>query len=137
MASEPKKAYFRPNDTAHVIERQGKKFITHVGLQMKMLDQGKSVVESDTEVLQWPWDNPLNICAMRVTMVVEKGGRKAKYRAVGDVVVSDKDKGIKANVGPKVEESWFRMAETRAHVRCLRQATRSEFTAFEELPSQE
>lgn len=71
---------------------------------------------------------------LKTTMViVDENGNEAVYRAFGDAVLEDKDAGIKSNIGAAVLPHWFRMAETRGHVRCLRQATRSEFAAREEL----
>lgn len=139
---EKKKKYFKASE--HLVDKGGKKFITYVGLQMVLLDQGKFVKETSTEVLQWPWENPYHLFICRVTMVVANDkGVEAKYQAIGDAGIVDNTKSEYSdfqefgqainNVGKMVAPHFFRMGETRAAVRCLRQATRSEYTASEEI----
>lgn len=123
---------FRPHDTAHVVEKSGKKFITYVGLQAKLADMNKVVVSTETEALTWPWENHINMMAVQTTMVVQDvDGNTQTFQAYGDAIIEGKEH--KPNVSGVVALHWLRMAETRAHVRCLRQATRSEYTAREEL----
>lgn len=137
---EEKKLQFDPTSDAHVISRQGKKFITFVGLQAKLADQLKFIAESKTEDVLWPWDNPYHLYVCRVTIkVINAQGKEATYQATGDAGIhsakEDKEKYEEAidNVGGMVKPHFIRMAETRALVRALRLATRSEYTANEEL----
>lgn len=134
MAEGDKKPQFNPSSKAHVVDAKGAKFITYVGLQAKLVDQNKWIKSTDTEIIQFPWENPENILMLKTTMViVDQDGNEATYRAFGDAVVENKEKGIKGNIGAMVAPHWYRMAETRGHVRALRQATRSEYAAREEL----
>lgn len=52
------KQHFDASNKAHLIEARGAKFITYVGLQMRLLDQKKWIKSTDTIVLEYPWDNP-------------------------------------------------------------------------------
>jgi hypothetical protein len=124
-----RKTLFDPDK--HLVGRGGKSFITYVGLQAKLADQGKGTIYSRTDVLQNGDDHESGRWAVRVNMKIKhfETGEVADLEAIGDASVE--------NVGSMVSGHLPRMAETRAKVRVLREATRSEFTAYEEIGSED
>lgn len=126
-------AEFNPNDKNHVVSLQGRKFVTFVGLQARLADQGKSIVGTEVEILRDPFaeDNAGDKQAVvRATVsIVGKNGVTASIQSLGDA--------SRRNVSKTIEEATLRMAETRAIARALRLATRSPFTALEELPPEQ
>ena len=128
-------AEFNPNAKEHVVTLQGRKFITFVGLQARLADQGKSIIGTEIEILRDPFaeENSTDKQAVvRATVhIIGKAGTPvtAKIQALGDA--------SKNNVSKNIAEATLRMAETRAIARALRIATRSPFTAIEELPKDE
>jgi hypothetical protein len=130
---------FDPNNQAHVINKGGRKFITFVGLQAKLADQGKFMKDVRYEDIFLPWENPYHLYRCKVTLTVSnKEGIEAVYQSTGDAGINSKDDGegyeqAIDNVGGMVKPHFFRMGETRALVRALRLATRSEYTAADEI----
>lgn len=130
---------FDPNSTLHVVNKGGRKFITFVGLQAKLVDQEKFVKSIHFRDLLFPWDNPYHLYRCKATIVVvNKEGVEAEYQATGDAGIHKPSEGEQYkeaidNVGSMVQPHFFRMAETRAVVRAMRFATRSEYTAAEEV----
>lgn len=120
---------FDPNDKLHLVPLQGRKFITFVGLQARLVDQGKELVGTDTEIVQLPTEDNDKNAVVLVTMTVKQGDTLATIKCVGDA--------SRSNVGPKLVEATLRMSETRAQARCLRIATRAEWTSREEIGSLE
>jgi hypothetical protein len=123
-------AEFNPDNKQHVVDLQGRKYITVVGLQARMADQGKSIVESDTEIIQLPTKENGKEAIVKVKVYVQKGDKVfGPLTAVGDASV--------ANVGQKLKEATLRMAETRGQGRVMRVITRAPYTALEELPAEQ
>lgn len=121
---------FDKNDKKHLVSLQGTPYITVVGLQAKMYDQGKSVVESDTEIIQLPNTNEDREAVVKVKVFVEFNGKKyGPICAVGDASIK--------NVGPKLQNATLRMAETRGWGRVYRVITRAPYTSLEELPHEQ
>lgn len=124
-------AHFDPTNKQHVISAQGRKFITFVGLQAKLKDEGMSIIGAETELLQNGEEHESGRWIVRVTLHAKnrESGAQAKIQAIGDV--------NEANVGKMVYPAAPRMAETRAWVRAMRILTRSEYTAAEEIGGNE
>lgn len=123
-------AEFNSGDKKHLVNLQGTPYITVVGLQARMADQKKSIVQSDTEIIQLPTKENGKEAIVKVSVYVQKEGKNfGPLSAVGDASA--------ANVGPKLKEATLRMAETRAYGRVLRVITRSPYTALEELPAEQ
>lgn len=126
-------AQFDKNNKKHLVSIPGQgQYITVVGLQHLLADQGKSIVGMDTEILRDPfapenYDNRQAV--VRVTLHLQKGDVKAPISSLGDA--------SSLNVNSKMKEATLRMAETRAIGRALRVATKSNYTAFEELPAEQ
>lgn len=125
---------FNPKDKKHLVNLQGTQYITVVGLQARMADQGKTVVQSDTELVQLPNSNDDKEAIVKVKLWIQvTRGEKAQtfgpITAVGDASVK--------NVGPKLKEATLRMAETRGYGRAYRIITRAPYTALEELPAEQ
>lgn len=120
-------ASFDPTNQQHVVTVSGRKFITFVGLQARLSDQGKRLVGAHTEILQNGDDHESGRWLMRATLKIyhEDTQTTAEIQGIGDA--------SKENVGKMIHPHLPRMAETRAEVRALRKATRSEYTAAEEL----
>ncbi len=118
---------FDPNNPQHVVSKGGRKFITFVGLQARLSDQGKRLVGSETEVLQNGDDHESGRWLMRSTLTIyhDETETTASIQGIGDASPQ--------NVGQMIVPHLPRMAETRAEVRALRKATRSEYTALEEV----
>lgn len=125
--TEVKKTAFDPNNPQHVITMSGRKFITFVGLQARLSDQGKRLVGAGSEILQNGDDHESGRWLVRSTLTIyhEETGTTAVIQGIGDASPN--------NVGKMILPHLPRMAETRAEVRALRKATRSEFTAYEEI----
>ncbi len=119
-------AEFNPGNSLHVVTLQGRKYITFVGLQARLADQGKSLIGTKVEVDTRPTKDNNNRSEVRVTAKVKKGDLVAEIQCVGDADNS--------NVSKILQGATLRMAETRALSRCLRIATRADYTAVEELP---
>lgn len=121
-------AEFDPNNSKHLVKLQGTPYITVVGLQARLADQGKAIVETYTELLTNPYEDGTEAAVVRFSCnVLDKNGNKhGPFQSFGDA--SPK------NVGPKLKEALIRMAETRAYGRALRIITRSMYTSLEELP---
>lgn len=119
--------HFDPNNGQHLVSVGGRKFVTYVGLQARLADQGKGIIGTKTEIVQNGDDHESGRWILLVTMRVKhfQSGEVAEYQAIGDA--------NKENTGKMVQPHMPRMAETRAQVRCLRVATRSEWTALEEI----
>jgi hypothetical protein len=132
-------ATFDPNNNQHVVSAKGRKFITFVGLQAKLADQGKFMKNVEFEDIFQPWENPYHLYRCKVYLTVSnKEGIEATYQATGDAGINSKEDGegfelAINNVGAMVAPHFYRMAETRALVRALRIATRSEYTALDEI----
>lgn len=126
MADEQVKL-FNPNSSDHVVSKGGKKFITYTGLQARLVDMGKGIIGSTVEVIQNGDDHESGRWVVKCSMTIKafKSGEVATLEAIGDA--------SKDNVGGMVAPHMPRMAETRAHVRILRVATRSPYTAAEEV----
>ncbi len=123
-------AEFDPSKKEHVVTLQGRKYITYVGLQARLADQGKSIIGTDTEIVMNPYDSKnydYRQAVVKVTMRIQKGDVVAELSCVGDANTD--------NVSKNLAEATLRMAETRAQSRVLRIATRAPFTSFEELPT--
>jgi len=122
-------AEFNPADKKHLVKLQGVPYITVVGLQARLADQGKAVVETDTEMLLSPFTNEEKAAIVKFSCyVLDKNGNKhGPFSALGDASAE--------TVNSKLAGATLRMAETRAYGRVLRIATRSNYTAFEELPT--
>lgn len=125
---------FNPAAKEHVVTLQGRKFITFVGLQARLADQGKSIVGIDVEILRDPFaeDNKATnqaVVKATVSIMGNKGGVSAKISSLGDASTK--------NVSKNIADATLRMAETRAIARALRIATRAPFTAVEEIPPSE
>lgn len=120
-----KQQHFNP--AVHLIDRGGAKFINYTGLQARLADQGKGTIYSQTEVLQNGDEHESGRWLVRVEMHFKhfESGEVAKLQAIGDASEN--------NVGNMIKPHLPRMAETRAKVRCLREGTRSEYTALEEI----
>lgn len=118
---------FDPNNPQHVVSMSGRKFITFVGLQARLSDQGKRLIGAHTEVLQNGDDHESGRWLVRSTLKLyhDETGTTAEIQGLGDA--------SKENVGKMIQPHLPRMAETRAEVRALRKATRSEYTAVEEI----
>lgn len=118
---------FDPNNSQHVVSVSGRKFITFVGLQARMADQGKGLIGTEVEVLQNGDDHESGRWVIKVGLTLKhwQSGEIASIQAIGDA--SEK------NVGKMIQPHMPRMAETRALVRALRLATRSDYTAVEEI----
>lgn len=127
MTDKPeRKNTFDPNNSLHVIKVSGRSFITFVGLQARLADQGKSVVGTDTEILQTPTKENGNTVYVKVTTeVAGKDGKSYSFKSVSDASPE--------SVGKMIVPHLLRMAETRGHARNLRMATRSEFTSIDEI----
>lgn len=121
-------AHFDPNNNLHVISAKGRKFITFVGLQAKLKDDGISIIGATTDILQngEEHDSGRWIVKVELTAKHNQSGNTATIQAIGDV--------NKENVGAMVYPAAPRMAETRAWVRAMRILTRSEYTGADELP---
>ena len=121
---------FNPGAKEHVVTLQGRKFITFVGLQARLADQGKHIHGLEIEIIRDPFDedNKENKQALvRATVhVVAENGAVSKVQSLGDA--------SKLNVSKNIEDATLRMAETRAIARALRIITRAPFTAVEEIP---
>lgn len=128
-------AHFDPNNKQHLITAGGRKFITFVGLQARLADLGIAWIGTQTEMLQNGDDHESGRWIMRstCTFLHKESGTRVTHQGIGDAQVANEEKGIKANMGSMVEPHAPRMAETRAEVRALRKATRSEYTAAEEI----
>jgi len=130
MAEEAKRKYFDPN--THLVNKGGAKFIRMAGLFAKLADDGKSLLKVETEMIQWPTDKgedgkEFGEARCKARVEVDMGGGKiAVYEGYGDA-------SSKNVSGPQVLNALPRMAESRAIVRALRWATRSEYTAAEEV----
>lgn len=126
-----RKQEFNPNDSKHLVKLQGVPYITVVGLQARLADQQKAVVETDTEMLVNPFENDELAAVVRYSAYVldAKGNKHGPFKALGDA--------SKKTVNNKLAGATLRMAETRAYGRVLRIATRSPFTALEELPAEQ
>lgn len=123
---------FNPNSNLHVVTLQGRKFITFVGLQARLADQGKSIVGLAVEVLRDPFaeeNYEKRWAVVKVTVEIMKGDVIARLSSLGDASMD--------NVSKALGEATLRMAETRAVARALRIATRAPFTSVEELPPTE
>jgi len=127
---QTRKAEFDPTSKLHVVTLQGRKYITYVGLQARLADQGKSIIATSTEIIRDPFDEenfPTRQAVVKVNMTIQKGDTVARLSCVADA--------SSANVSGALKEATLRMAETRGQSRVLRIATRAPFTAYEELPS--
>lgn len=122
---------FDPNSKQHVVSAQGRKFITFVGLQAKLKDDGMGIIGAKTELVQNGDEHESGRWIVQVELKFKhwKSGAEAVIQAIGDATVE--------NVGKMVWPHAPRMAETRAWVRALRIATRSEYTAAEEIGGSE
>jgi hypothetical protein len=122
-------AEFDVNRKEHVVNLQGRKFVTFVGLQARLADQNKSIVGTEVEILKSPFDegaeNNQAVVRATVTIIGGKNAVTAKIQALGDAST--------LNVSKNIANATLRMAETRAIARALRIATRSPFTAVEEI----
>lgn len=120
--AEERKLQFDPSK--HLVKGQ---FITYVGLQARLADQGKGTIYSRSTIVQNGDEHESGRWVIKVNM-------KVKHFATGEIAdleaIGDADK---SNTGKMVQPHMPRMAETRAKVRVLREATRSEFTAYEEI----
>ena len=126
-----KKPEFNPNDSKHLVKLQGTPYITVVGLQARLADQNKAVVETNSEMLVNPFENDELAAVVKYSAYVldVKGNKHGPFVALGDA--------SKKTVNQKLAGATLRMAETRAYGRVLRIATRSPFTALEELPAEQ
>lgn len=122
-------AEFNPSNKNHVVTLQGRNYITFVGLQARLADQGKSIVDVDVEVLRDPFaeeNYAKRWATVKVSVTAQAGDLRGTIRCLGDASTD--------NVSKALGEATLRMAETRATARALRILTRSPFTAIEELP---
>lgn len=122
---------FDPNNKQHVVNAQGRKFITYVGLQAKMSDADLSVIGMKSEILQNGDDHESGrwIVHVKLTILSKKSGLTAEIESLGDA--------DKSNTGKTIHPHLPRMAETRAIVRAMRIVTRSEYTALDEIGPKE
>lgn len=121
-------AAFNPNNPLHLVKLQGKAFITFVGLQHLLQDRRLTLVGTDSEVLQYPTKENEYQCVVRGRVLCRYDDDPEDLReftGLGDA--------SPANVGRSIAPHLIRMAETRALARALRLATRSEYTAREEI----
>ncbi len=128
---EERKKKFNPKDSKHIVKVSGQEFITYVGLQARLQDQGKSIVGVDTEVVQVP--HPDNGDTAVVTSKVTVIGRDAEGREFGPYEFRCIGDASPDSVGKAIKPHIIRMAETRAIARALRIITRSEYTALDEV----
>lgn len=122
-------AEFNAKDKKHLVQLQGTPYITVVGLQARLADQGKAIVKTKTELLSNPYaEGSGGAAVVRFSCYAldSKGNEHGPFESLGDA--------SPANVGPKLKEALIRMAETRAYGRALRVITRSQYTTLEELP---
>jgi hypothetical protein len=124
VSEEGKK--FNPNDTKHLVNLKGRQFITFVGLQARLMDQGKAIVGSDVEILSLPEESNQHYASVKATLRIKgKDGEVYTFSNVGDA----SPESVSKNIVPHL----LRQAETRAEARALRLATRSEWTAKDEV----
>lgn len=121
-------AEFDKNNKKHLVTLQGSQYITFVGLQARLVDQKKYIVGTYTEVLIHPTKENNNRAEVGVTVSIKKDGSPDtfNFHCVGDADPN--------NVSKNLANATLRMAETRATSRALRLATRSDFTAWDEMP---
>ena len=118
---------FNTNDRKHLVTLQGTPYITVVGLQARLKDQGKSVTRTDTELIQIPNEENGNVAIVKYSIWVDFQEKTfGPFRSLGDASPD--------NVNSKLSAALIRMAETRGYGRSLRVATRADYTAKEELP---
>jgi hypothetical protein len=121
---------FNASDRKHLVTLQGTPYITVVGLQARLKDQGKSVVRTKSELIQIPADDNGNVAIVRYSIWVKYQDETfGPFESIGDA--SPK------TVNSKLADAIIRMAETRGYGRSLRIATRADYTAMEELPPNE
>lgn len=118
---------FNSSDRKHLVTLQGTPYITVVGLQARLKDQGKSVVRTSTELLQIPSDDNGKVAIVKYSIWVKYQEETfGPFESLGDASPE--------NVNSKLAAALIRMAETRGYGRSLRIATRADYTALEELP---
>lgn len=119
---------FDPKNKKHLVSLQGSQYITAVGLQARLVDQGKYIVGVDTDILEFPNKDNNNRAVVLSTVYIKSNNSKEtfKFKSVGDADAT--------NVSKNLVGAVMRMAETRSISRSLRIATRSDFTALDELP---
>lgn len=111
-------------DKAHVINLQGREYVTFEGLLNEAHKQGLRSIH--TVIVQLP--NQANENTAVVTAEVEfcdPNGEVKTFTGIGDA--------SPRNVGRNIIPHILRMAETRAKARALRDGTNIGMTAFEEL----
>lgn len=121
-------AEFDPKNKKHLVSLQGQSYITAVGLQARLVDQGKYIIGIDTEIVEYPTKDNNQRAIVLSTVYIRSNNSKEtfKFRSVGDA--------DQTNVSKNLANATIRMAETRSVSRSLRIATRSDFTALDELP---
>ena len=107
----------------YMIERQGKRFVLYAGLLEEAHARGLRSI--DTELLQVPSVENGEVAIARAVVRTEEG----KFSGIGDA--------SPGNVGRAIQPLIFRMAETRAMARALRDAIYVGVTALEELSGEE
>lgn len=128
--STEKPKYFDPEK--HLIVRGGTRFINMAGLFAKLADDGKHLLAVETQMLRWPTDKDeegeeYGEARCKATIRVKfPDGETGKYEGHGEA----NDGNV---TGPQVKNALPRMAESRAIVRAMRFATRSEETALGEV----
>lgn len=124
---------FDPNNPKHLVKSGAGTFITFVGLQARLSDMKRAVVGTEFEELESVMGedkqgNPTcTYLRLKCTLTVRDNNTDEvyTYSAMGDASLE--------NLGKMVTPHLPRMAETRGYVRALRFATRSEYTAKEEV----
>ena len=124
----PKSAPVNQSQDEHIIELQGKKYITHAGLLN--IAHSLGLMSISTEILEHDVERKMCVTKATVRMAYpEKYSDSLGYKefsAIGDADPS--------NLNSMVKTAYIRMSETRAVNRALRFATNIGMTSSEELP---
>lgn len=100
----------------YVIDRQGKPFVTYVGLLDAAHKQG--LREISTEILQFPSAGNDDTCIVRATVQLERRSDGSEGACLFTGIGDANPKNVSRNIAPHA----IRMAETRAKARALRDA---------------
>jgi len=106
----------------HIVERQGKSFVLYAGLLGVAHENGLKSIQ--TELIQAPSAQNGGIAICRANVVFEKDGQVREFSGIGDAATN--------NVGPAMQSSLIRMAETRAKARALRDGVNVNVSVLEE-----